>query len=138
MILPVLYSRGISGFEYMNLRGFLIVVKDIRKSQQYYHDLFGLDLIQDNDGNMILEGGLVLQEEQYWKTFIGKEIIMKNNAGELYFEEADIEAFVKKLNDLYPDTEYVNQLMTHTWGQRVVRFYDLDGTLIEVGTPFTS
>jgi hypothetical protein len=27
------------------------------------------------------------------------------------------------------------QVKTHSWGQRVVRFYDLDGNLIEVGTP---
>jgi len=26
--------------------------------------------------------------------------------------------------------------MVHEWGQKVVRFYDLDGNLIEVGTPF--
>lgn len=25
--------------------------------------------------------------------------------------------------------------MTHSWGQKVIRFYDLDGNLIEVGTP---
>lgn len=30
---------------------------------------------------------------------------------------------------------YVNQLMEYRWGQKVVRFYDLDGNLIEVGTP---
>ena len=30
---------------------------------------------------------------------------------------------------------YVNRLMTHSWGQKVVRFYDPDGNLIEVGTP---
>lgn len=23
----------------------------------------------------------------------------------------------------------------HSWGQKVIRFYDLDGNLIEVGTP---
>ena len=49
--------------------------------------------------------------------------------------EPEIDSFVKKLERLYPDTEYVNQLMTHSWGQQVVRFYDLDGNLIEVGTP---
>jgi len=26
-------------------------------------------------------------------------------------------------------------LMEHSWGQKMVRFYDLDGNLIEVGTP---
>ena len=43
--------------------------------------------------------------------------------------------FVEKLEHLYPSIQYVNQLMTHSWGQRVVRFYDPDGNLIEVGTP---
>ena len=49
--------------------------------------------------------------------------------------EGDIEAFVEKLERLYPDTKFVNRLMTHSWGQKVVRFYDPDGNLIEVGTP---
>jgi len=119
----------------MKLRNVLIVVKDIEKARKYYHDLFGLDMILDNDGNMILTEGLVLQEEKYWQEFIGSPIIPKNNHGELYFEERDIEAFAEKLDRLYPDTEYVNRLMTHSWGQKVIRFYDLDGNLIEVGTP---
>lgn len=119
----------------MKLRNILIVVNDIEKSRQYYHDLFGLEMLLDNDGNMILSEGLVLQEAKYWKQFLNKDLIPKNNHCELYFEEKDIEAFVEKLERLYPDTEYVNRLMTHSWGQRVVRFYDLDGNLIEVGAP---
>lgn len=47
----------------MKLKNILIVVKDIEKSKQFYHDLFGLDTVLDNDGNMILTEGLVLQEE---------------------------------------------------------------------------
>ena len=119
----------------MRLKNILIVVNDIEKSRKYYHDLFGLEMIVDNDGNMILTEGLVLQEEKYWKKFLGKEIIGKNNSCELYFEESDIEGFLQKLERLYPETEYVNTLMTHSWGQRVIRFYDPDGNLIEVGTP---
>ena len=119
----------------MKLSGFLIVVKDIEKSKQFYHDLFGLEMFADNDGNMIMSDGLVLQEEKYWRGFIGKDIIPQNNSCELYFEESDIEGFARKLETLYPETEYVNKLMTHSWGQRVVRFYDPDGNLIEVGTP---
>lgn len=119
----------------MKLRNVLIVVEDIERSKKYYHDLFGLDMILDNDGNMILTEGLVLQEKKYWKEFLGRDTIGKNNACELYFEEPNIEEFAKKLEEFYPDTEYVNKLMTHTWGQKVIRFYDLDGNLIEVGTP---
>jgi len=122
----------------MKLKNILIVVKDIEKSRQFYHDLFGIDLVLDNDGNMILTEGLVLQDERIWKNFLGKNIVSKSNSCELYFEEQDIEAFIEKLERMYPNIEYVNRLMTHSWGQRVIRFYDLDGNLIEVGTPMES
>ena len=119
----------------MKLKNILIVVKDIEKSKQFYHDLFGLDVILDNDGNMILMEGLVLQDEKIWKGFLGKDIIPKSNSCELYFEEQNIEAFIEKLEKLYPEIQYVQQKITHSWGQTVIRFYDLDGNLIEVGTP---
>ena len=119
----------------MKLKNVLVVVKDIEKSREFYHDLFGLDTILDHGGNMILTEGLVLQDEKIWKSFLGRDILPQNNACELYFEEQDIEVFVEKLERLYPSIEYVNRLMTHSWGQRVIRFYDLDGNLIEVGTP---
>ena len=119
----------------MVFKNILIVVKDIEKSRKFYHDLFGIDLVLDNDGNMVLTEGLVLQDEKIWKSFLNKDIVPKSNSCELYFEEQDIEAFIDKLEELYPTIEYVNRLMTHSWGQRVIRFYDLDGNLIEVGTP---
>ena len=119
----------------MKLKNILLVVKDIEKSKQFYHDLFGLNTVLDNDGNMILTEGLVLQDEKIWKEFLEKDVIHKSNSCELYFEEQNIEAFIEKLEKLYPSIQYVNGLMTHSWGQKVIRFYDLDGNLIEVGTP---
>ncbi len=118
----------------MKLKNILVVVKDIEKAKRFYHDLFGLNMALDNDGNMILTEGLVLQDEQIWKGFLGKDVIPESNSCELYFEEPDIEAFVEKLEELYPTIRYVNRLMTHSWGQKAIRFYDLDGNLIEVGT----
>ena len=99
----------------MKLRNVLIVVRDIDRSRKYYHDLFGLETVLDNDGNMILTEGLVLQDAKIWENFLEKDIIPRNNASELYFEERNIEGFIQKLEELYPDTDYVN--------------------LIEVGTP---
>lgn len=119
----------------MKLKNILIVVKDIEKSKKFYHDLFGLNTILDSEGNMILTEGLVLQDEEIWKKFLGKDVIPESNSCELYFEETDIEGFIEKLEKLYPSIQYVNRLMVHSWGQKVVRFYDLDGNLIEVGTP---
>lgn len=119
----------------MKLKNVLIVVNDIEKSKKFYKDLFGLDVVLDNDGNVILTEGLVLQDAKVWKRFIKKDVIPQNNATELYFEERNIEEFVKKLEAYQEPIQYVNRLMEHSWGQKVIRFYDLDGHLIEVGTP---
>lgn len=119
----------------MKYKGTLIVVNDCRKAFRFYQDMFGFELIQDNDGNMELSDHVYLQEVQYWEKFLGKSVIPNNNCTELYFEEADLEGFVEKLEALYPDTVFVNRIMIHSWGQKAVRFYDPDGNLIEVGTP---
>ena len=120
----------------MKLRNVLIVVNDIDKSKKFYKELFWLDVVLDNGGNVIMTEGLVLQDAKLWKKCINKECIYKNNTTELYFEERDIETFVKKLESYDESVEYVTKLTEHSWGQKVIRFYDLDGNLIEVGTPF--
>lgn len=77
----------------------------------------------------------MLQDAKIWKNFLGRDIIPRNYSCELYFEEKHIEEFVDRLENCGWPIEYVNRLMTHSWGQKVIRFYDLDGNLIEVGTP---
>lgn len=117
----------------MRLKNILIVVKDMERSRQFYHDLFGLDTVLDSEGNLILTEGLVLQDEKVWKEALGREVIRESNSCELYFEENDIEAFAEKLEKLYPSVQYVTRLAPH--GRKVIRFYDPDGNLIETGEP---
>lgn len=119
----------------MKLKNILLAVKDIEKSRQFYHELFGLQTVLNSEGNMILTEGLVLQDKKIWREALGKEIIPENNFCELYFEEPEIEAFICKLETQYPSIQYVNRLTEYSWGQKMVRFYDLDGNLIEVRTP---
>lgn len=117
----------------MKLKNFLLVVKDINRSKEFYKDLFGLQVIADYEGNMVLTEGLVLQEASIWQKFIGTTIRFGGNNAELYFEENDMDGFLKKLEMMGPQIEYVNPLIEHDWGQRVVRLYDPDHHLIEVG-----
>lgn len=58
----------------MKYKGTLIVVKNAKESLKFYHDLFGLELLHDNDGNMELSEGIYLQEEKYWNQFLNKKI----------------------------------------------------------------
>ena len=73
-----------------------------------------------------------MQTAQTYKSFIGKEeISFGGDNFELYFEEDDFDSFAEKLKEC--DVEYVHPVIEHSWGQRVVRFYDPDKHIIEVG-----
>lgn len=117
---------------HMKMKNPLFVVKDIERSKEFYRKVLGLRTIADLGANAVLTGGLALQTEESWKQFTGKPISYCANDAEIYFEEDDFDAFSEKLGTI-PALEYVHPVMTHAWGQRVVRFYDPDHHIIEVG-----
>lgn len=111
----------------------VISVSDIKSSRKFYEDLFGLEMYQDYGINIAFSCGLSLQQEFDWLVNLPKDKILKNsNNIELCFEEENFDDFLKKLKE-YPNIKYLGDVLEHSWGQRVVRFYDLDGHIIEVG-----
>ena len=70
------------------LKNVLIVVDDIEKSIEFYRDLFGLQVILKNEGNVILSEGLVLQDADVWGKTLDETLTPFNNRMELYFEDA--------------------------------------------------
>ena len=116
----------------MKFTSTLIAVANMEKSKQFYHDVLGMNVVADFGANVTLDGGLVLQTMDTWKAFIRTDkVVLPNNAGELYFEEENMDAFCEHLKQF--DIRYVHSLFEHRWGQRVVRFYDPDRHIIEVG-----
>ena len=116
----------------MEFKSTLLAVKDMERSVAFYETVLGLRVVQDFGANKTLTGGICLQTADTWATFIGaREVRFGGNCGELYFEEADFDAFAAKLA-AHP-IQYVHPVKEHAWGQRVVRFYDPDGHIIEVG-----
>lgn len=115
----------------MKYKGTLIAVSDIEGSKKIYQDLLGMHVVGDFGANVQLENGLFLQTKDTWENIIAnKEIKQGHNAGELYFETQDMDAFLKLLEMF--QVEYVHEPIEHSWGQRAVRFYDLDQHMIEV------
>ncbi len=111
----------------------VISVSDISVSRRFYEDLFGLELYQDYGINVSFTCGLSLQQEFDWLIGVPKETVLKRSHNmELAFETRDFDSFLEKLKQ-YSDIEYLGEVLEHSWGQRVVRFYDPDGHIIEVG-----
>lgn len=116
----------------MKLKNPMLVVTDIDKSVEFYKKVLGLHVIMDFGENKTLTGGLSLQTLETWKELIdSKNVSFGGNSFEVYFEEDNFDRFIDKLKKY--DVEYVHPIKEHAWGQRVVRFYDPDKHIIEVG-----
>jgi catechol 2,3-dioxygenase-like lactoylglutathione lyase family enzyme len=119
----------------MKFKNPMLVVTDIEKSKKFYKEVLGLRTIMDFGANVTLTGGVSLQTKESWAEFIQKEIDEINfcgNDAELYFEEDEFDSFIEKLNSI-ENIDYIHSVFEHRWGQRVIRFYDLDKHIIEVG-----
>lgn len=116
----------------MKFKNPLLVVSDMDISVKFYKEVLGLRKIMDLGENVTLTGGVCLQTKETWAEFIENESLsFGGKTSEIYFEEDDFDGFENKLKNL--DINYVHPVKEHSWGQRVVRFYDPDCHIIEVG-----
>lgn len=116
----------------MKFKNTMLVVKDLKQSEAFYKEVLGLRTLVDFEIHAVLSGGLALQTEESWKQFTGAEVVYEANAMELYFEEDQFDAFAAKLEAL-TSVRIITRVEPQSWGQRIVRFCDPDGHIIEVG-----
>ncbi|MDY3618797.1 VOC family protein [Agathobaculum sp.] len=111
----------------------LIAVRDVERSKQFYRELFDQKVVMDLGKNVTLSGGFALQQDFDWLVGIPKTTVLhQSNNMELYFEVDDFEAFLDRLRR-HPEIELVHPPKKHEWQQRVVRIYDPDWHMIEIG-----
>ena len=116
----------------MKLKNTLLAVADMERSLTFYETVLGLQVVLDFGANKTLTGGLCLQTLETWTGFLETDrVAFGGNDAELYFEEDRFDGFVRRLESL--EIQYVHPVKEHPWGQRVVRFYDPDRHIIEVG-----
>ena len=101
----------------------LLAVTDMEKAITFYEEVIGDRVVMDFGENVQFSGGFALQEMKKWKEMIHTDqVCTKSNDAELYFEEKDFDKFLEYLKE-FPEIECV------------VRFYDPDHHIIEVGEP---
>lgn len=111
----------------------LLAVKDMNKSLAFYKEIFGQDVKVDLGWNKTLTCGLTLQENFDKLLELPKENMkFKTYNMEIYFETEDMDKFMELLNS-HTEIERVHELKTYPWHQRVIRIFDPDYHVIEVG-----
>ena len=112
----------------------LIVVDDMAVSRKFYQDVLNQKVVLDFGTNITFDGEFSLQTKSTWAEFINKtqnDIMSKPDNFELYFEEEHFDEFVERLKSF--EIQYLHNVVEYPWGQRVIRFYDPDMHIIEVG-----
>lgn len=111
----------------------LIAVNDIEVSRKFYQEILQQKIILNFGANVTFEGNFALQAN--FAELVGfnkKDMVQGSHNFELYFEEEDLDSFIKHLKSS-PGIKYVHDVKEYEWGQRVIRFYDPDMHMIEVG-----
>ena len=118
----------------MRYESVCLAVNDMALARKFYQELFGLKVNQDFGENISFSCGISLQQDFGKLLNIPNEKILNRPCNmELYFEEDEFDSFLLRLKQ-YEDIEYLGEgVVQQPWGQRSVRFYDLDGHIIEVG-----
>ena len=114
--------------------GPLIVVNDMARSRHFYEQLLGQKVKFDFGPNVPFEG-FSLHLKSHFQSLLGEEaqfpVTQKAHWGELYFESDDLEPIDQRLHEA--GIEFIHPICEQPWGQRVMRFYDPDGHIVEIG-----
>ena len=117
----------------MKLEATVLAVKNLEVSKQFYMQLFDQKIILDHGLNITFDGGFALQKDFAWLVDVPSDWVCDKACNmELYFEVDDFDKFIKKL-ETYPNIKYVHPIKKYNWEQRVVRIFDPDNHMIEIG-----
>lgn len=110
----------------------LITVSDINHSRNFYERLLEQKVKFDFGENITFHGDFAIHLKAHYKELIDRrEINSGGNNFELYFESDEIEKMVLRLKE--NSVRFVHEAREQPWRQKVVRFYDPDDNIIEIG-----
>jgi len=113
----------------------LIVVEDIGVSRRFYEQLLGQKVKYDFGENVQFEGDFAIHLKTHFQKLLGTEpplsVAKKAHNGEIYFETDEMEQMARHLKQA--EVEFLHSIREQPWGQRVMRIYDPDGHIVEIG-----
>jgi len=119
----------------------LIAVKDINVSRNFYETVLCQKVILDLGENIAFGDEFsVFAIQSDYDGLVGEDgfsIAYKGNDHELVFEEENFDEFIDRLSQ-FNEIIYLHKTKEYPWGQRVIRFYDPDFHIIEVGESMES
>jgi predicted enzyme related to lactoylglutathione lyase len=117
----------------------IVFVTDVACSSAFYRDVLGLP-VSHHFGTMVqFEHGFAIHDgpNLLGKTYKKPGAFPSEPQGhdniDIYFETDDLEAAFRAVAE--SGAEVIHPIETQEWGQRVFRFHDPDGHIVEIGDP---
>jgi len=114
----------------------LVLSTDVAAATAFYRDAMGLTVVEDYGNFVMFEGGFALHDRNAWLGYtfdaIPPEEHEPPHGVPLYFVSDDLDKDFARLASV---ANVVHPIKTEHWGQRVFRFRDPDGHLVEIGDP---
>lgn len=122
----------------MNYSNLLLVVTDLKKSLKFYETVLQQKVLYNLGSTITFESGICLIQKDSFSPLLPKRsrINPKPLNAALYFEEEELSQLESTLKR--KKIEILNPVEEQPWGQKVIRFLDPDGHLIEVGQPMSA
>lgn len=116
----------------MKFEGALYAVKSMAVSRRFYEEVMGRKVAMDMGANLVFEGGPTLQEKfGDLAGFPEERTVYRAYNGEMYFETTTLDEDSVRIKAA--GVEVLHEIREYPWGQRVFRFFDPDGHIVEVG-----
>lgn len=144
LLLFTLLMLGVIGFAQVPARRLplkpadlpvVVIVQDMERSRHFYAEVLDQKIKTNSPKYVTFETGFSLWQGDRALSAIGQETPATSGNGgfELVFESTDLDAVVARLGAA--QVKLAHGIREQPWGQRVVRFYDPDGHLLEAGEP---
>jgi catechol 2,3-dioxygenase-like lactoylglutathione lyase family enzyme len=118
----------------------IVFVRDITVSTKFYSELLGLKIMNSYPAIVWFENNLAIHDAgALYNTIYKKDLPApastqgKDNI-DIYFECKNLEKLYDRLKRA--GVEFIHHIEKQAWGQKVIRFYDPDNHIVEIGEPF--
>ncbi len=111
----------------------VLFVADIERARSLYRDVLQQEIVAEGSANVAFSSGLVLRQNAYGRHSPEQvqNLVFSPPSIELYFETDDIDQIADQIFEA--ELEVLHPVAENPWGQRILRFFDPDAHLIEVG-----
>lgn len=118
----------------IRFRHSIALVRDIEESKQFYKDILGLSIVQDFDIFVLFQNDFAIHRADLFYDYINKPYHgekMGHDNVDFYLTTTDLEHVSDKLKE--NKVVFIHDIKQMDWGEKVIRIYDPDGHILEIG-----